>query len=620
MAHTVKFPVKIFYVSFLIQAATLAVEAFVQSRFLYWPRQRSRRNENRNQFFLGKDSDKLESWINEYKPLVTMISKEGVVNLSSARTNVTLGFPPFYSLMDVSPGEFIASEAFTCRAPVEYSENDKGDTNDNIACSSRHQFRVKLYPRGEVGGRNEPSSSFSEKLPSILQSSPDEVVALHLQYLGLEGFSDDRDVDDNENDAVNTTFALRLKGRQRKQRFDVEWRAGMRFFSDPRDANLNQGDANDFGFPLMQTHLLQDFMGIVDNDQMYDQTPILVEAEVLLHNTLKESPLQSSVQNNNTIKLQLPSNANVNKFPDSLFNEDIRRREDGNIYGHDTERVRVGKVVVPVLSRLSQRPEMFEQGTYPGVEYRILRILKDDQERFTSCPGAQYELKPVYPLVAQLERQWPVCVNEEDIPRLYTPLMYNILSAFGSFLTAAIGLLTAFFLSQAISLFFIPSKSMDPTLKVGDVLLVDKVSSRGSLRQSSRNKVGDIVLFYPPNELKQIVARNGGNLNNRDLFVKRITASAGDKVTVYKDGKVEVNDENIIDGRRDLCEAEPLRLIEQYVKPSEDRRINPEEVFVMGDCSSVSVDSRVWGPLETKNIVGRPILRLWPLDRFGKVE
>ena len=41
---------------------------------------------------------------------------------------------------------------------------------------------------------------------------------------------------------------------------------------------------------------------------------------------------------------------------------------------HDTEQVRVGKVVVPVLSKLEQRPRMFQLGAYPGVEYRIMQI------------------------------------------------------------------------------------------------------------------------------------------------------------------------------------------------------------------------------------------------------
>ena len=534
----------------------------------------------------------------------TILKIDQVVNSSPTRTNVTLNFPPFYSLMDAKPGEFVSSDVFVCSAPSQNSDS-----------STKHQFRVKLYPRG--GGVGNEPSSVSSKLPSLLRSRSDEVVGLYLEYLGFVEGGSEGDIENN-NDAVNTTFALRLKGRQTQQRFDVEWRAGMRFVSDEKDSNLNQGDTVQFGFPLMQTPLLKDFMGIVDNDQMLDPTPIQVEAEVLIHDSaLEDLLLQSSsvVEKNYNLKQQSSSS--------SPFNEDIRQRKgDENITydRHDTERVRVGKIVVPVLSRLGQRPKMFEQGTYPGVEYRILRILKDDQERFTSCPGAEYELKPIYPLVSQLERQWPVRIKEEDIPKLYTPAMYNILSGFGSLFTAATGLFTAFLVSQAISLFFIPSKSMDPTMKVGDVLLVDKFSSRIPLGQSSRNKVGDIVLFSPPSELQQIVSRSGGNLNSRDLFVKRVAATSGDKVTIYKDGKVEVNDKNVVDEQRDLCEAEPLRLIEKYIQPSKDQTINPKEVFVMGDCSSVSVDSRVWGPLETKNIVGRPIIRLWPLDRFGKIE
>lgn len=613
MTPTVQSLTRIFYASFLIAATILKnnenvvdVEAFIapSGRLNNKSSPRNSRNNanGSSRIFLGGEgAEKTEIDVSkqQQQPLVTMTSNDDAVNLSSTRTNVTLSFPPFYSLMDVRPGEYIASEPFVCCAPAPAGEYIDGGS------PMRHQFRVKLYPRGGGDGTK--------------KKRPDEVVGLYLQYLGIEGSSSSSN--DKTKDSVDATFALRLRGRQGQQRFAIEWRAGMRFVSDEMESNLSKGDAKDFGFPFLQTPLLKDFLGIVDtNEGMYDPTPIEVEAEVLIHNTaLEESLLQSSsVQNTDTTtKLELSP---ANDASPSPLNKDIRRREDGKIYAHDTERVRVGKIVVPVLSSLRQRPKMFERGTYPGVEYRILRILKDDQERFTSCPGAKYELKPVYRLVGQLERQWPIRVKEEDIPRLYTPNMYNVLSVFGSLFLAASGLFSAFLLSQAISLFFIPSKSMDPTLQVGDVLLVDKLSSRSVLGQSSRKKVGDIVLFSPPSELQQIVARNGGKLSSRDLFVKRIAASTGDKVTIYKDGNVEVNDENVVDGRRDLCEAEPLRLIEQYIQPSQDRIIDEKEVFVMGDCSSVSVDSRVWGPLETKNIVGRPILRLWPLERFGKVD
>mmetsp|Transcript_15895 Transcript_15895/g.23073 ORF Transcript_15895/g.23073 Transcript_15895/m.23073 type:complete len:91 (-) Transcript_15895:671-943(-) len=66
-----------------------------------------------------------------------------------------------------------------------------------------------------------------------------------------------------------------------------------------------------------------------------------------------------------------------------------------------------------------------------------------------------------------------------------------------------VGLFTAFIISQLIYLFVIPSRSMDPTLEVGDVLVVEnKVTSRA---MKDNNRKGDIVLFHPPSRLQQIV-------------------------------------------------------------------------------------------------------------------
>jgi len=263
---------------------------------------------------------------------------------------------------------------------------------------------------------------------------------------------------------------------------------------------------------------------------------------------------------------------------------------------------------------------MFQMGAYPGVEYRILRIIdpKTDQDLFYSRPGADYELKPIYPLVSELERPWPVRVNENDIPRLFTPTMYNTVSAIGSLFTAGTGLLFAFVVSLAVSLFFIPSRSMDPTLLVGDVILVNKVTPRVASLLGQPPKPGDIVLFHPPDKLQEIVKKAGGRaVSDRDLFVKRVAAKAGDEVSVDKQGNVRINGKPDT-GNRNLCTAEPLRLIERYIEPSS--YIVPKgNVLVLGDCGSVSVDSRVWGPLSTSEIVGRPIVRLWPTPRFGEI-
>jgi signal peptidase I len=74
-----------------------------------------------------------------------------------------------------------------------------------------------------------------------------------------------------------------------------------------------------------------------------------------------------------------------------------------------------------------------------------------------------------------------------------------------------------FVLSEFVSAYAIPSRSMDETLKVGDVVLAEKLSSLLSLPVER----GDIVFFSPPDELRDIVSDNGGRVGPRDRFVKR---------------------------------------------------------------------------------------------------
>ena len=425
-------------------------------------------------------------------------------------------------------------------------------------------------------------------------TKPVDRVGMYLQYLP-----------ETTDEIVDATFCLRLKGRRK---FDVEWRAGMRFVHKTK-SNLAEGLANDFGAHFMQTQVLQDFLGLA-NDNLDDPTPIQAHIQVTIHNSSMEF-LQDT--NPNTYGGSSPSlreemkqqKKDYSKSFFGAFGDDIRTPPPTSPFEHNSDLVRVGRIVVPILTRLSQRPKLFQLGAYPGVEYRILRILWKGQERFTSCPGAEYELKPIYPLVQQLERPWPVTVNEQDIPKMYTPNMYNAVSALGSLLTAVVGLATAYIISQAVSIFFIPSRSMDPTLQVGDVLLVDKVTPRLFHQQQ---RVGDVVLFSPPSKLRDIVAANGGTLTPRDLFVKRIAAESGDVVAVDATGKTLVNQMAVV-GDRDLCQSARRReWIEQYVQPK-DQIVLKEEVFVLGDCSSVSIDSRVWGPLDGNEIVGKPIIR-----------
>lgn len=535
-----------------------------------------------------------------------VVRERTAVNVSSYNTTVT--FPSYARLMQLRPGDSVTSEPLTVTS----------------ASGTEFDFCVKVYPRGgghraqydvmssNANGDREGPSNEEGGLTGLL-SSPgkgdplNERVGVYLQYLPRH---------DQHETSVDATFALRLRGNQavdsdRRRRFDVEWRAGMRFVPLER-TQLARGQANDFGAHLLRTVMLDDLLGITEKDYTdpnFDK-PVECQVEVYLHPRPEEAVTgvhtgpPSSEDTNESI---------ISRGLGVMQMQDLR----SSISNNDGEPLRVGQVVVPVLRKLQQRPEMFHWGAYPGVEFRILRMVDPmtGADVFYHRPGVAYELKPIYPLVRQLERPWPVRVPEGHIPKLITAAQYNTISAVGSLFTAMTGLVTAFLISQVISVFLIPSRSMEPTLQVGDVLLVEKVTPR-LLPQTIQTD--QVVLFHPPTALQEIVSRSGGRVSDRDLFVKRVAAGPGDVLSVTAAGDVQINDQTPA-GRRDACTAEPLRLIERYITAGDEVVVQPRQVAVLGDCASVSVDSRVWGGLPKQDIVGRPLFRLWPLERFGKI-
>ena len=144
-----------------------------------------------------------------------------------------------------------------------------------------------------------------------------------------------------------------------------------------------------------------------------------------------------------------------------------------------------------------------------------------------------------------------------------------------------------------VQTFFIPSASMEPTLMIGDRILVDKLSYH--LHAVHR---GDIVVFAtPPGE-------NAGP-NVKDL-VKRVIGLPGDTIS-SAGGQV------VIDGK-------PLK--EPWLPPGTvttgitTQKIPAGEYFVMGDNRSDSQDSRFFGPIHGSLIVGRVVVKIWPVTSF----
>jgi signal peptidase I len=143
---------------------------------------------------------------------------------------------------------------------------------------------------------------------------------------------------------------------------------------------------------------------------------------------------------------------------------------------------------------------------------------------------------------------------------------------------------------------YIPSDSMEPTLLVGDRLVVEKVSY-----WLHPPEAGDIIVFQPPLQFQE----QFGFLPDK-AFIKRIIGTPGDTVQV-QNGTVYLNEQ-------------PLQ--ESYIAQSPAYQMKTVHVpagqfFVMGDNRNNSNDSHVWGFLPEQNIIGRAIWRFFPFSRFG---
>ena len=136
--------------------------------------------------------------------------------------------------------------------------------------------------------------------------------------------------------------------------------------------------------------------------------------------------------------------------------------------------------------------------------------------------------------------------------------------------------------------FIVEGASMYPTFDNGDYLIVDELSYR--FKEPERGEV--LVFRYP--------------LDPRKSFIKRIIGLPGEIVKL-RDGKVTIiNNEN----------PEGVTFEEPYIKLKKPDDISftlgQDEYFVLGDNRAQSADSRLWGAVPERNIIGRPIIRVLP--------
>jgi signal peptidase I len=176
----------------------------------------------------------------------------------------------------------------------------------------------------------------------------------------------------------------------------------------------------------------------------------------------------------------------------------------------------------------------------------------------------------------------------------------------------------------------IPSASMEPTLDIGQRVLVNRVNYH--LSDPDR---GDIVVFHPPQGAESGRRCGAETANDGDTdedentynpstqacplptsetadtnFIKRVVAVPGDRLRI-EDGHPVINGEVQEEDFIRRCDGgNGCNLPEEIVIP-------PDHYFMMGDNRGSSDDSRFWGPVAREDIIGQAFFTYWPVDRVG---
>jgi signal peptidase I len=186
-------------------------------------------------------------------------------------------------------------------------------------------------------------------------------------------------------------------------------------------------------------------------------------------------------------------------------------------------------------------------------------------------------------------------------------------------LLIAIGVMGAvavtFFVFAAIFMrpYRIPSAAMEPTVKIGDRVLVPRLGGYDAER-------GDIVVFHPPSGSDTVrcgvepppnqACAQPTEGESDVTFVKRIVAVGGDRLSIERGGVV-------LNGER---QDEPYARLDdacQACNLPREITVPDGHVYMLGDNRAASADSREWGPVPEDSIVGRVVARYWPPSQWG---
>jgi len=150
-----------------------------------------------------------------------------------------------------------------------------------------------------------------------------------------------------------------------------------------------------------------------------------------------------------------------------------------------------------------------------------------------------------------------------------------------------------------VQAFKIPTGSMHPTLIEGDRILVNKF-----IYKFRKPKRGDVIVFIAP-------------VDKKKDFIKRLVGLPGENLEI-SNGTVLINDKAV--GKDSVIRERYYYNRGEFGKSGEVVRIPQDAYFVLGDNSISSRDSRYWGFLPKKYLIGKAFLIYWPPTRMRLIR